>query len=407
MGCIGPRPTDPSPDKPGTKVTTATTSAAAKGPQDTPIESPKPDQPATAPAEPQKPFKTQSTLAGRTFIKRQYEALLRFKDETAFRRFGLARHHKWREETEAGRGNQEFSIRERTACGDLVILAMEYTSSKSEETRYSRWVRPEIEAVIEDKPPPFLADPAKKPSPSAESKVTPPGPSAGGKTPALDDAIATLSGADDVRVIDTRQRKIRTWELVDLWRAGNKAYGGRLRVGGNAIVRPSGSGLYVQLTGGDGRALVRAWVPRVDSGPLARTTSEEVVPDLVIEGEVKPTDGGTVLLEFARVPQAGDPDEYTEYVLALEPRVAKPKQGVVRAAAAADTEAASDPEPDVGTSGAGAGGTSGGRLGGRPIGNFRLPSTGGKTVSVRGYTRKDGTFVRPHMRSAPRSGGRR
>lgn len=266
------------------------------------------------------------------------------------------------------------------------------------------------EAVIGDKPqppPPPPPDPANKPTPPAEPKTTPPGPSAGGKTPALDDAIAALSGADDVRVIDTRQRKIRTWELVDLWRAGNKAYGGRLRVGGNAIVRPSGSGLYVQLTGGDGRALVRAWVPRVDSGPLARTTSEEVVPDLVIEGEVKPTDGGTVLLEFARVPQAGDPDEYTEYVLALEPRVAKPKQGVVRAAAAADTEAASDPEPDVGTSGAGAGGTSGGRLGGRPIGNFRLPSTGGKTVSVRGYTRKDGTFVRPHMRSAPRSGGRR
>lgn len=30
------------------------------------------------------------------------------------------------------------------------------------------------------------------------------------------------------------------------------------------------------------------------------------------------------------------------------------------------------------------------------------PSYGDKTVSVRGYTRKDGTYVRPHMRRSPR-----
>lgn len=32
---------------------------------------------------------------------------------------------------------------------------------------------------------------------------------------------------------------------------------------------------------------------------------------------------------------------------------------------------------------------------------------GSCSVHVRGYTRKDGTYVRPHTRSAPRSGGRR
>jgi hypothetical protein len=31
--------------------------------------------------------------------------------------------------------------------------------------------------------------------------------------------------------------------------------------------------------------------------------------------------------------------------------------------------------------------------------------TSGCTVHVRGYTRKDGTYVRPHTRSAPHSGG--
>jgi len=37
------------------------------------------------------------------------------------------------------------------------------------------------------------------------------------------------------------------------------------------------------------------------------------------------------------------------------------------------------------------------------------PATGGSggSVNVRGYTRKDGTYVRPHTRRAPRSSGRR
>lgn len=37
-------------------------------------------------------------------------------------------------------------------------------------------------------------------------------------------------------------------------------------------------------------------------------------------------------------------------------------------------------------------------------GNYSSPpsTSSGKTVQVKGYTRKDGTYVRPHTRSAPR-----
>jgi hypothetical protein len=58
----------------------------------------------------------------------------------------------------------------------------------------------------------------------------------------------------------------------------------------------------------------------------------------------------------------------------------------------------------------------------RDLGSGRTPAVGGSTaeggssssgcsgscsVHVRGYTRRDGTYVRPHRRSAPRGGGRR
>lgn len=54
--------------------------------------------------------------------------------------------------------------------------------------------------------------------------------------------------------------------------------------------------------------------------------------------------------------------------------------------------------------------------GGTPAGGGGSTAVGGSSsggcvgscgVHVRGYTRKDGTYVRPHTRSAPRSGGRR
>lgn len=34
--------------------------------------------------------------------------------------------------------------------------------------------------------------------------------------------------------------------------------------------------------------------------------------------------------------------------------------------------------------------------------SYYTPSSGAKTIQVKGYTRKDGTYVRPHTRSAPR-----
>lgn len=249
-------------------------------------------------------------------------------------------------------------------------------------------IRPTVATAVQQPQPALPAvEPSPKPLESADSPST---PRSSVEEPKRDPGKEEQPEPS----YTVRTRKIRTWGLLDLWRAGDKARGERLRVAAEkSLVRRSGSEIYVRLLDDSGRTMILAHVPREDAGPFSDVKGEESGGAVLLEGEVHPGGGTAVTLEHARIASTEDPDEYTEYV---------PKQQPPAQAATPPIPAATSPSAPSGSEPP----KTGSHVAGSHSGSIAAPR-GGKTVFVRGYTRKDGTRVQLHWRSAPGTGSSR
>lgn len=95
--------------------------------------------------------KTEKTI-GQIFLREKYNELLSFKSSQNFAKFGFAEggpYKKWLMEVELRRDSPDFSLMERVAIGDLLGLALEYSSNRGKETEYSRFAKSKIEERID------------------------------------------------------------------------------------------------------------------------------------------------------------------------------------------------------------------------------------------------------------------
>lgn len=137
----------------------------------------------------------------------------------------------------------------------------------------------------------------------------------------------------------------------------------------------------------------------VQVGRAEIATREGATPDSILMKEVRTRaarQGGTMVTWRRVTPYTLEFIVFRDPVIArlsdqrLAARQDSAARGLGRFANGASVPAASG----ASTSSSSGGGSSGG-------------CTGSCSVHVRGYTRKDGTYVRPHTRSAPGRGGRR
>ena len=149
-------------------------------------------------------------------------------------------------------------------------------------------------------------------------------------------------------------------------------------------------GKFVQVTG-------KASVEKTAHGYLLRFWNDDKTSKLVIAGVEVPIDGEQVVSVAGIASTSNSPVVIIADALYLP----DPNVRARRVIEPGGGEAAGGGPENAGraTASGGAASTSRGLAGAAGLG-------GPKTVAVRGYTRKDGTYVSPHMRSAPARGRR-
>jgi hypothetical protein len=98
-----------------------------------------------------------------------------------------------------------------------------------------------------------------------------------------------------------------TFLALDAWRGSLKLQGQRIRVRGEAWVRPARDGLYVEFLGLN-RRLIFANVTEVRMGPLANKLKQEQRWSITIEGRVDNPGRGLLILRAAQLLQATEPE---------------------------------------------------------------------------------------------------
>jgi hypothetical protein len=98
-----------------------------------------------------------------------------------------------------------------------------------------------------------------------------------------------------------------TLKPLAAWRAGAKLRDRKVRVRGEARVRPGGDGLFVEFFG-QARRLIIAAVAEDKAGPLAGRIKDEECWVVTIEGTVKHTDGGLTTFDEAELLKAEAPE---------------------------------------------------------------------------------------------------
>jgi hypothetical protein len=193
----------------------------------------------------------------------------------------------------------------------------------------------------------------------------------------------------------TRLVPIKSYSAVDAWRQSATLKGERVRLTGEAEVKRTANGVYPVFKLPSGRRIATVSVKNEDAEPLAGIkVGEGATMNVNLETTVK----GSVSAQLALSDSEFLPLDAPEGFVSVEEPSAE-----TGAATTTKAQGGSTGQPGSGPAGTASPGQfgTGGATG--PV----AAGPGTKPVNVRGYFRKDGTYVRAHSRAAPGTGGGR
>jgi hypothetical protein len=228
-----------------------------------------------------------------------------------------------------------------------------------------------------------------EPRPPGGGRVT---ITAGGAEPAPSKAKAEekASPSTPQAPLPSRLVPIKSYPAVDAWRQSATLKGERVRLTGEAEVKRTANGVYAVFKLPTGLRIATVSVKNEDAEPLLGI---EVGGSATLSVNLETTVKGSVSAQLALSDSEFLPLDAPEGFVAVEEPPAETGRAREMQVAGGSTPATAN-NPTLAGTGA--------------VTSPGIAGHGPKPVNVRGYYRKDGTYVRAHTRAAPGTGtGRR